>query len=368
VFVLLAMAANAGIGRADVDLSGDWQINLSPQAVTLPVVIDQNGSALTLYFSLSTTQGTGLIDPSTGVFSFSAHDVNCFASTFDGAASPDGNSMAGTGTLWIFINPGGCVSFPTSFTGTRVSTLCGNSVLDSGEACDDGNLHAGDCCSPFCTLDAAGAPCTDSDPCTDEVCDGAGTCVVTGPVNCDDGRSCTADSCDPVLGCIHPADLRACRSARSTKLVINPAGPERKLVWKWRKGQSTSLTEFADPRTTAAYTLCIYAGTPATVVAEANIASDNDRWSAVGTQAFKFEDASGGFAGMRRIILKASDANRTKIVVKAKGAAVPAPPLGAPLTAQLTNRDTNICWCTTYDAADMSRNDDGGLKAQSTSP
>src|SRR5215475_7048090 len=84
VFVLLALAANAGIGRADVDVSGDWQIDLSPQAVTLPVVIDQNGSALTLYFPSSTTQGTGLINLSTGVLSFSAHDLNCLASTFEG--------------------------------------------------------------------------------------------------------------------------------------------------------------------------------------------------------------------------------------------------------------------------------------------
>lgn len=34
-------------------------------------------------------------------------------------------------------------------------TQCGNGVLESGEACDDGNLNAGDGCSPTCTIEAA---------------------------------------------------------------------------------------------------------------------------------------------------------------------------------------------------------------------
>jgi cysteine-rich repeat protein len=36
---------------------------------------------------------------------------------------------------------------------------CGNGVLDSGEACDDGNTSAGDCCSPFCTVEPLAGDC-----------------------------------------------------------------------------------------------------------------------------------------------------------------------------------------------------------------
>jgi len=35
------------------------------------------------------------------------------------------------------------------------SKVCGNGVLDAGEACDDGNAEAGDGCSPACQSEAA---------------------------------------------------------------------------------------------------------------------------------------------------------------------------------------------------------------------
>jgi cysteine-rich repeat protein len=47
---------------------------------------------------------------------------------------------------------------------------CGDGLLQAGEGCDDGNLAGGDCCSPDCQYDPIG------DACTDDVCDGAGSC------------------------------------------------------------------------------------------------------------------------------------------------------------------------------------------------
>lgn len=32
----------------------------------------------------------------------------------------------------------------------RICTYCGNKYLESGEACDDGNIGAGDGCSAIC--------------------------------------------------------------------------------------------------------------------------------------------------------------------------------------------------------------------------
>lgn len=37
------------------------------------------------------------------------------------------------------------------------SQVCGNGVLDPGESCDDGNLEAGDGCSPACGVEAVAA-------------------------------------------------------------------------------------------------------------------------------------------------------------------------------------------------------------------
>lgn len=74
-------------------------------------------------------------------------------------------------------------------------SVCGDSLTEGVETCDDGNTSNGDCCSSTCQLDANGTACTsDSDICTDDECDGAGTC--THPDNtapCDDGDPCTSN-------------------------------------------------------------------------------------------------------------------------------------------------------------------------------
>jgi CSLREA domain-containing protein len=71
--------------------------------------------------------------------------------------------------------------------------LCGNGTVDAGETCDDGNPFGGDCCSATCQLEVVTSPCTDDgDVCTDDFCDGAGSC--THPHNaapCSDGNPCT---------------------------------------------------------------------------------------------------------------------------------------------------------------------------------
>jgi cysteine-rich repeat protein len=59
-----------------------------------------------------------------------------------------------------------------------VAQCCGNGVVDTGEQCDDGNTETGDCCSSTCQFESSGSACAaDEDFCTDDVCDGAGTCT-----------------------------------------------------------------------------------------------------------------------------------------------------------------------------------------------
>ncbi len=74
-----------------------------------------------------------------------------------------------------------------------IPTDCGDGNLDVGEDCDDGNNLSGDCCALNCIFELANSSCEDdADICTDDVCDGAGTC--THPFNtapCDDGDTCT---------------------------------------------------------------------------------------------------------------------------------------------------------------------------------
>src|SRR5207245_2547445 len=125
--------------------------------------------------------------------------------------------------------PAGGVQTPLFVVTGKKIDVCGNGVLDVGEQCDDGNKLAGDCCSPTCTFEPLGSPCTDRNPCTDDACNGAGvclgtpnlalcndgnactapdvctagTCVGGAALNCNDGNPCTTDTCAPATGCVH---------------------------------------------------------------------------------------------------------------------------------------------------------------------
>lgn len=57
------------------------------------------------------------------------------------------------------------------------AAVCGDAVRDAGEACDDGNLVDGDCCSSACAPAEDGTTCDDGRTCTaDDECL-AGTCL-----------------------------------------------------------------------------------------------------------------------------------------------------------------------------------------------
>lgn len=120
---------------------------------------------------------------------------------------------------------------PTPSATPTATPHCGDGVREGSEQCDDGNTADGDCCSAACTLDAAGAACTDDgNACTQDQCDGAGVCThpaqpggticddgnacttadqcvgaacVGGPPPvCDDDDACTTDTCEPSIGCL----------------------------------------------------------------------------------------------------------------------------------------------------------------------
>jgi len=59
-------------------------------------------------------------------------------------------------------------------TAGETTDLCGNGILDNEEACDDGNLVDGDCCSSMCTIEGTGTVCRASsgDCDVDDFCDG----------------------------------------------------------------------------------------------------------------------------------------------------------------------------------------------------
>ncbi len=97
-------------------------------------------------------------------------------------------------------------------TATPATALarCGNGTLESNEDCDDGNLEAGDCCSPACTYEEIGSTCTPTDACSVAgMCDD-GECVGDEALVCDDENPCTTDYCDAEAGCLAEATEGCC--------------------------------------------------------------------------------------------------------------------------------------------------------------
>ncbi|TMB54978.1 MAG: DNRLRE domain-containing protein [Deltaproteobacteria bacterium] len=133
--------------------------------------------------------------------------------------------------------PGGQQTDQFSTIIGKIAHVCGNGVLDLGEQCDDGNLVAGDCCSPLCQFEPTGQACANNICISGSTCDGAGACVggapntapcndgnacttadtcaggvcVGGPApNCNDGNVCTTDTCDPATGCVNTNNTSTC--------------------------------------------------------------------------------------------------------------------------------------------------------------
>jgi cysteine-rich repeat protein len=91
------------------------------------------------------------------------------------------------------------------FTVTAPAATCGNSIVETGEQCDDGNTSNGDCCSATCQTEPADTVCRPSDGQCDvaETCGGASTCPADGFAS--DTTTCTGtsngDVCDDVDKC-----------------------------------------------------------------------------------------------------------------------------------------------------------------------
>ena len=106
----------------------------------------------------------------------------------------------GTWTVRVF-QPAGTLQATDTFDVTGCA-VCGNTIVETGEQCDDGNTSNGDCCSSTCQFEAGGTACTtDGNECTDDECDGSGLCAH----NNDDTNTCgdqvTDTDCDNLDTC-----------------------------------------------------------------------------------------------------------------------------------------------------------------------
>jgi hypothetical protein len=101
-------------------------------------------------------------------------------------------------------------------------------------SCDDGKPCTSDACNPAqgCVYTSNSAPCDDGSLCTLKDQCSEGECIGTTPLNCDDSNPCTDDSCDGDTGCVHIAhdgacdDSNACSDGDTCKNGLCIPGPK----------------------------------------------------------------------------------------------------------------------------------------------
>ncbi len=220
--------------------------------------------------------------------------------------------------------------------------VCGNGIVEPGEQCDDGsgNGEAGSCCDASCRFVAAGTACTDDgNLCTNDVCDGSGTCL---------------HPFVPATGCKEPV-----LAGRSTLLLVAPPSPA--LAWRWRHGAVTGLADFGSPTTTTSYALCLYEpaaggtylGTAAAIPA-GGLCGRDPCWHPT-TTGFVYSNKAGTPAGVQRVRLKAGAVpGVASVTVRGLGALLPIPtlpiPNGPKVTVQLRT-SAGACWEADYSSA-----------------
>jgi cysteine-rich repeat protein len=184
-----------------------------------------------------------------------------------------------------------------------------------------------------------------------------GTFLDWGLLICTDGADDACPSApDPTCG----------TAQKSLLLLKDGPGSKDKLLWKWIKGEATVPPLLDDPLGSAAYRLCLYSGAGDDPLGGVVVPSSPTLWKQTGT-GYKYKDKAGAEDGVSLVIAKAGDAGKSKGVLKAGGANLPMPALGSlalPVTAQLHNVETGLCWGSAFSGAQVTANDAAQFKGK----
>jgi hypothetical protein len=418
---------------ATVDMNGPWKVvaTVSPDALFFPgaqvfctpMTFTQVGTSLSAVGTcdlIGPLNLSGTIDPDTGEFTLTQSPAG-FCSSFGlgGIAAPDSRTFTGGAACFLGTEP-----VSATVTGSR----CGNGVLEAFEQCED--QGAGDCCNDTtCQFEGMGTACaTDTNPCTDDVCDGSGVCQHppnTGP--CDDGNDCTTDVCgagtcngtakaagtpctdhdactvadecdgagacipgpplvceapcstgvcDPGVGCI--ADVQSCDDPTGIggRLSLTNDTPDTKdkLAWTWSKGPSIGLADLGDPTVDTTYTVCLSDVVFADIGSGVQIvhrlrgsltAAAGSKWAA-SHRGFKYIDKTATPDGLTSITLLSGKPGRGKIRVKGHGPnlGLSVPPLGTSSFPPLVQLKASTGRCWDTPELGFIRRTDTKLKAK----
>jgi fibro-slime domain-containing protein len=132
-----------------------------------------------------------------------------------GASTGTGGSGAGTGKGGSTGSGGRIIPDAGGVDIGNAAMTCGNSMLDPGEKCDDGNKVGGDGCTPLCQVENGWLCSNVGQPCVINVICGDG--IVNSPEACDDGNKTPGDGCS--------ADCRTVESGWQCRVPGKPCIP-----------------------------------------------------------------------------------------------------------------------------------------------
>jgi hypothetical protein len=235
------------------------------------------------------------------------------------------------------------------------STIC---RPDAGQCDLPDNCTGGSATCPPDAFEANGFPCDDSDLCTfGDICDGAGACDSGINVN----TTCSpCEACDPGTGNCGPGPRSDCLeptvAAKSRVLIKDNTLDKGDLfVWKWIKGEATTLADFGSPTTTDGYTLCVFDdGTEVfrSTINPGGACGSLPCWRLLGSTGYKYINRDRTPDGILKLLLKSGTAGKAKVILKGKGDNLPFPvgflPMSTPVKVQLSNDTPGTCWQTTH--------------------
>ena len=107
-------------------------------------------------------------------------------------------------------------------------------------------------------------------------------------------------------------------------------------------------------------------GTSTALVTSASVPADPGLWEASGSSGYKYKALFETESGIRKIVLRGSEANKAKVIMKGKGVnlADPTLDLPEPVTAQLVKEESALCWGATYAGSAILENEIDQFKAK----
>jgi len=168
-----------------------------------------------------------------------------------------------------------------------------------------------------------------------------------------------------------PAPQTDCRIAEKSSFKLKFDGDKSKLVWSWKSGIAIDPETLPDPRTRAEYALCVYDESGAVRSAELQVPPDRTAWKGIGKfLGYKYKDKLTANAGISKMIIKEKPGKNASAKVIGKGTSIPtlSLPLTTPVTVQLINGETGLCWDASYAGGDIKKNEPARFQAKSKTP